>query len=101
MPTLLPSPRELSARLAERVEGAHHGEVADGSRSDRPATQPSEEVVERAIGATSAALVDDRLATFLAQVADVVEADAHREGFIIAFGQAPNVRTVDVDGQRL
>src|ERR1041384_3829518 len=46
------------------------------SRPDRPAPQPGEEIVEGAIGTVRCALFDDGLASFLAQIADVVEADA-------------------------
>src|SRR6202166_5292856 len=79
VPPLLPAPEELAARLAKRVEGADHDEGADRARADRRAAQPVEEIVEGGVWAVGT-LRDDRLAAFLAEVADVVEADAHGVG---------------------
>src|ERR1700719_3179909 len=72
VPPFLTAPEELAARLAERVKSADHDEVAHRARADRGAAKPVEEIVEGREGTVSA-LVDDRLATFLPQVADVVE----------------------------
>ena len=78
VPSLLPSPGELAPWPAQGVESADHDQVADGTRTDRPATQAAQEIVEGSVWTIGIALVDDRLATVLAQVADVVEADPHR-----------------------
>ena len=81
------------------VEGADHDQVADGTRADWASAQPVEEVVEGPVGPAPAPFFDDRFASVLAEVADVVEADAHC--VVIVSGQqlrqASNVRAVDVD----
>src|SRR6266508_5192586 len=78
VPSLLPSPGELAPWLAEGVEGADHDQVADRTGTDRPTTQPAQEIVERPVWTFGVAFLDDRLATLLTQVADIVEADPHR-----------------------
>src|SRR5258706_16328864 len=77
MPPLLPAPQELAPGLAERVEGADHDEVAHRTRTDGAAAKAVDEIVERPVGAAPA-LDDDGLASVLAEVAHVVEPDAHR-----------------------
>ena len=76
MPSLLPAPQELAPGLAEGVEGADHHEVAHGAGADGAAAQAVDEVVEGYVGAARA-FGDDRFAAVLAEVAHVVEADAH------------------------
>src|SRR6202521_2433143 len=79
MPSLLPAPEELASGLAERVEGADHDEVADRARADGGSSKSVEEIVEGGVGSMGA-LVHDRFAAILAEVADVVEADPHGVG---------------------
>ena len=79
VPSLLPAPEQLAPRLAECVEGADHDEVADRARAHGRAAQPVEKIVEGGVRAVGA-LIDDRLAPVLAEVADVVEADTHGVG---------------------
>ena len=62
--------------MAETIESADHHEVAHGARADGSAAQAIVEVVEGSVSGMCA-LRDDGLATFLAEVAHVVEADAH------------------------
>src|SRR5258708_20159863 len=81
VPALLPAPQQLSARLPEPVEGAHHDEVAHSAGADGAAPKTVDEIIEGGIGATGA-FGDDRLAPILAEVADVVEADAHAVGVL-------------------
>src|SRR5260370_10275788 len=81
VPALLPAPQQLSARLPEPVEGAHHDEVAHSAGADGAAPKAVDEIVEGGVDATGA-FGDDRLATILAEVADVVEADAHAVGVL-------------------
>jgi len=52
--------------------------VADGAWADGAAAEAGEKIVEGAICSAPLALLDDRLAPVLAEVADVVEADPHR-----------------------
>src|ERR1700730_2429904 len=82
VPTLLPAPQKLTPRPAEPVERAHHHEVANGSGTDRSAAEAVDEVVEGGVRAVLFSFLDDALATFLAEVADVVEADAHGVGVL-------------------
>src|SRR5882672_5466520 len=77
VPSFLPAPQELAPGLPECVEGADHHEVAHSARADGPAAQAVDEVVERFVGA-ALALGNDCLAALLAEVAQVVEAYAHR-----------------------
>ena len=76
VPALLPAPQELAPGLAEGVEGADHHEVAHRAGADGAAAQAVDEVVEGFVGAVLA-FGDDGLASVLAQVAHVVEPDAH------------------------
>jgi len=77
VPSLLPAPEERAARIAEGVEGADHDEVADRARADGAAAEAAEEVIEGKKRAAALAVGDDRLAPLFAEVANVVEADAH------------------------
>src|SRR2546425_6739052 len=79
VPPFLPAPQQLAPRLAESVEGPDHDQVADGARADRSTTQPAQVIIESRVWPAPVTLVDDRLPTLLAEVAHVIESDAHRE----------------------
>src|SRR5207244_1608037 len=121
VPSLLPAPQQLPARLAQRVERADHGKVAHGAWTDGPTAEAAEEIVEGLVETAPVAFLDDGLAAFLAQVADIVEADAHGIGSrtappgafgadlpgerggevaLYSLGQAADARQVDVHRQR-
>src|SRR4029077_5878805 len=76
VPSLLPAPQQLAPGLTEGVETADHHEVAHGAGANGPAAQAVEEIVERLEWA-ALAFGDDRFATVLAEVADIVEPDTH------------------------
>src|SRR6266700_6874926 len=80
VPSLLPAPKQIAPGPAETVEGAHHHEVAHGAGADGAAEKAIEKSVEGGVGAATLAFGDDGLASVLAEVADVVEPDAHAVG---------------------
>src|SRR6266849_6998249 len=82
VPSLLPAPEQLAAWPAEPVEGADHDEVANGVGADGATAESVEEIVEGGEGAGPGAFGDDRVASVLAEVAHVVEADAHGVGLL-------------------
>src|SRR5207245_8718819 len=86
VPSLLPAPEQLAPRSTEPVERAHHHEVSHGARTDPTASEAIDEVVERGVGPVVLPFLDDGLATFFAEVADVVEADAHGMGVLMRQG---------------